>query len=387
MSDFYEVLGVSRDADEATLKKAYRRLAMEYHPDRNNGDRTAEARFKEVTEAYEVLRDPQKRAVYDRYGEAGLKGGAGQAYGFHPFDLSEALNIFMRDFGGGAFGGFEELFGVGGRGGRRGRHAERQGNDLRASVSLTLEDVAKGTKKTLKYTVLVACETCGGTGAKPGTKVRTCQTCGGAGEVRRAQRSMFGQVLSVSPCPTCAGEGRVIEEPCAICRGDGRTRTDRTVAVDVPPGVSSSNYITLRGQGHAGPRGGPAGDLVVMLEVEEDERFERHEDDLVFDLPLSFSQAALGAEVVVPTPYGDEPVKVPPGTQAGTVLKLRHRGLPHLGSASKGDLHVRIGIWTPERLTPEMERLFKELAGHEGEPPAGRAGRSVWNRMKDALGA
>ena len=385
MSDFYEVLGVSRDADEATLKKAYRRLAMQYHPDRNNGDRSAEARFKEVTEAYEVLRDPQKRAVYDRYGEAGLKGGAGQAYGFHPFDLSEALNIFMRDFGGGGgvFGGFEELFG----GTRRAQHAERQGNDLRAAVTLTLEEVAKGARKTLKYKVLVACETCGGSGAKPGTAAKTCQTCGGSGEVRRAQRSIFGQFLSVSPCPTCAGEGRVIEEPCPICRGDGRTRTDRTVAVDVPPGVSSANYITLRGQGHAGPRGGPAGDLVVMLEVEEDERFERHEDDLVYDLQLSFSQAALGAEVAVPTPYGEERLKVPQGTQAGTVLKLRHRGLPHLGSGSRGDLHVRIGIWTPERLTPEMERLLRELARHEGEPPAGHAGRSFWNRMKNALGA
>jgi molecular chaperone DnaJ len=381
MSDFYEVLGVRRDADEATLKKAYRRLAMEYHPDRNNGDRAAEAKFKEVTEAYEVLRDPQKRAVYDRYGEAGLKGGAGQAYGFHAFDLSEALNIFMRDFGG--FGGFEEMFG----GGRRARHTERTGNDLRAAVSLTLAEVAKGAKKTLKYKVLVACETCGGSGAKPGTSAKTCQTCGGSGEVRRAQRSIFGQFLSVSPCPTCAGEGRVIAEPCPICRGDGRTRTDRAVVVDVPPGVSSSNYITLRGQGHAGPRGAPAGDLVVMLEVEADERFERHDDDLLYDLPLTFSQAALGTDVTVPTPYGDEQVKVPPGTQAGTVLRLKHRGLPHLGAGSKGDLHVRIGIWTPERLTPEMERLFRELARVEGEPPAGRAGRSFWNRMKDALGA
>jgi molecular chaperone DnaJ len=382
MSDFYEVLGVSRDVDEATLKKAYRRLAMEFHPDRNDGDREAEARFKEVTEAYEVLRDPQKRAVYDRYGEAGLKGRAGQAYGFHAFDLSEALNIFMRDFGGGGFGGFEELFG-----GRRAQHADRQGNDLRAAVTLTLTEVATGTKKTLKYKVLVPCETCSGSGAKPGTSAKTCQTCGGSGEVRRAQHSIFGQFVSVSPCPTCAGEGRVIAEPCPACRGDGRTRTDRTVAVDVPPGVSSSNYITLRGQGHAGPRGGPAGDLVVMLEVEDDERFERHEDDLVYDLQLSFSQAALGAEVVVPTPYGDEKVKVPPGTQAGTVLRLKHRGLPHLGAGSKGDLHVRIGVWTPERLLPEMEKLFRELSHHEGEPPAGRAGRSFWNRMRDALGA
>ncbi len=383
MSDYYDVLGVPRNADEATLKRAYRKLAMEYHPDRNNGDRGAEAKFKELTEAYEALRDPKKRAVYDRYGEAGLKSRAGQASGYHAFDLSEALNIFMRDFGG--FGGFEELFGGRSRG--AGQHVDRRGNDLKAAVSLTLVEVATGTKKTLKYKVLVPCETCGGSGAKGGSSPKTCKTCGGSGELRRAQRSIFGQFVAVSPCPACAGEGRIITDTCAICRGDGRTRVDRTVSVDVPPGVSSSNYITMRGNGHAGARGGPAGDLVVMLEVEEHEQFQRHGDDLVYDLPLTFSQAALGAEVTVPTPYGEESVKVPSGTQPGTVLRLRGRGLPHLGAGSKGDLHVRIGIWTPERLTPEMEKLFRELAGHESEPPAGRAGRSFWDRMKDALGA
>ncbi|MBI1723242.1 MAG: molecular chaperone DnaJ [Gemmatimonadetes bacterium] len=381
MTDYYAVLEVPRDADEAAIKRAYRKLAMLYHPDRNNGDKEAEARFKEITEAYEVLRDPQKRGIYDRYGEAGLRGRAGQAQGFHAFDLSEALNIFMRDFGG--FSGFEELFG----GGRRSGPSERRGNDLRAGVSLTLDDVARGTKKTLRYKVLVPCETCGGSGAKPGTRPTTCGTCGGAGQVRRAQRSVFGQFVTVGPCPTCAGEGRIVAETCHICRGDGRTRVDRTVNVDVPPGVSSENYITLRGQGHAGPRGGPAGDLIVMLEVEEDPRFQRHGDDLVYDLPLSFSQSALGAEVVIPTPYGDEKVKVSSGTQAGTILRLKGRGLPHLGSASKGDLHVRVGIWTPERLTPETERIFRDLARHEGEPPASRDGRSFWDRMKEALGA
>ena len=379
MSDYYDILGVPRGSDDAAIKKAYRRLAMQHHPDRNNGAGAAEAKFKEITEAYEVLRDPAKRQLYDRFGEAGLRGAAGQQAGFHPFDISEALNIFMRDFGG--FGGFEEIFG-----GRQSAAAERRGNDLRASVSLQLQDVAKGAKKQLKYRVQVPCEACGGSGAKPGKGATTCGTCGGGGEVRRAQRSIFGQFVSVSPCPTCAGEGRIITNPCEICRGDGRTRVDRTVGVDVPPGVSSQNYITLRGQGHAGPRGGPAGDLVVMLEVEDDERFERHGDDLVFDLPVSFSQAALGAEVTVPTPYGDETVKVPPGTQAGTVILLKGRGVPHLGAGTKGDLHVRVVVWTPERLTPEMEGVFRALAAVEGEPPAGRVGRSFWDRMRGALG-
>jgi molecular chaperone DnaJ len=377
MSDYYRVLGVKRGADEAELKKAYRKMAMQYHPDRNN-EPDAEARFKELTEAYEVLRDPEKRAIYDRYGEAGLKRGAGGG-GFHHFDLSEALSVFMRDFGG--FGGFEDVFGG------RTQAAERRGNDLRASVQLNFDDVAKGAKRTLKYKVLEPCEECGGSGAKKGTRPVTCGTCGGAGQVRRAQQSMFGQFVSVSVCPTSRGEGSVIKDPCDLCRGDGRVRKDRTVSVDVPPGVSAENYITLRGQGHAGARGGPAGDLVVTLEVEDDARYLRHGDDLVYDVHLSFSQAALGAEVTVPTPWGEERVSVESGTQAGTILRLKGRGLPHLGSGKKGDLHVRIGIWTPERLSPETEQLFKRLKEVEGEPPAARAGRSFWDRMKEALGA
>jgi molecular chaperone DnaJ len=376
--DYYEILECERDADENALKKAYRRLAMQYHPDRNGGDATAEARFKEITEAYEVLRDPEKRAVYDRYGEAGLKRGGGGG-GFHHFDLSDALNIFMRDFGG--FAGFEEMFT--GRGGR----GERRGNDLRASVQLTLDDVAMGAKKTLKYKVLVACDTCHGSGAKPGTKAKPCSTCAGQGQVRRAQRSVFGQFVTVGPCPTCGGEGHVIEKACEICRGDGRVKQDRTVTVDVPPGVSSENFISLRGQGHAGPRGAPAGDLIVALDVRDDPRFVRHGDDLVYDLPLSFSQAALGADVEIPTPYGAEKIKVSPGTQSGTLLRVKGRGLPHLGQAGRGDLHVRIAVWTPERLTPDMERLFTELARHEGEAPERVNGRSFWDRMKEALGA
>jgi molecular chaperone DnaJ len=378
MKDFYEILQVPRDADEGALKKAYRKLAMQYHPDRNNGHAEAEARFKEITEAYEVLRDAEKRAVYDRYGEAGLKRGAG-AGGFHHFDLSEALNIFMRDFGG--FAGFEEMF----TGVRRG--GERRGNDLRASVQLTLDEVATGTRKTLKYKVLVLCETCEGSGAKPGTRPKTCPTCAGQGQVRRAQRSVFGQFVTVGPCPACNGEGRIVEKHCETCRGDGRIKQERTVQVDVPPGVSSENFISLRGQGHAGPRGGTAGDLIVAIEVLDDPRFVRHGDDLVYDLPLSFSQAALGTEVEVPTPYGSESIKVSPGTQSGTLLRIRGRGLPHLGQAGKGDLHVRIAVWTPDKLTPEMERLFQELARHEGEAPARGSGRSFWDRMKEALGA
>jgi molecular chaperone DnaJ len=374
VSDFYTLLGVQRGASDGDIKKAYRKLAMEFHPDRNAAPE-AEARFKEINEAYEILRDPQKRAAYDRYGKAGV--GAGGGFGFHHVDLSEALNIFMRDFGG--MGGLDSIFG----GGQR--TDTRRGQDVRVHVRLTLAEVASGLKKTVKFKSLERCTVCEGTGAKPGTRPVSCSTCGGSGEVRRAARSLFGQFVSVSPCPTCAGEGVVVQQPCEVCRGEGRVRGDKTVTVEIPAGVSSNNYLTLRGQGAAGPRNGPVGDLLVMLEIKDDDRFERQGDDLFFDLPLSFSQAALGGEFDIPTPYGDERVRIPAGTQPETVLRLKQRGLPVLGQSAKGDLLVRIHVWTPERISDEQERLFRELAKLEGEPPKRSPG--FWSKLKEALGA
>jgi molecular chaperone DnaJ len=374
MSEFYRLLGVSRDASENDIKKAYRKLAMEYHPDRNRQP-GAEEKFKEITEAYQVLSDPEKRALYDRYGKAGVeRGGAG----FHHVDLSEALNIFMRDFGG--FGGFESFFGGG-----RAKEDVRRGQDIRVTVRLTLAEVATGVKRTIKLKTLERCTHCDGSGAAKGTRPVPCATCNGSGEVRRATRSVFGQFVSVQPCPTCAGEGEVISTPCEVCRGEGRAKADRTVTVDVPPGVSSNNYLTLRGQGAAGPRNGPSGDLLVLLEIKDDERFERQGDDLVFDLPLSFSQVALGGGFTVPTATGEEQITVQPGTQTGTVIRLKGKGLPHLGQDGKGDLHVRIHVWTPESLTSEQDRLFRELAKVEGEPPKRSSG--FWSRVKEALRA
>jgi molecular chaperone DnaJ len=376
VTDFYQLLGVARDAVDADIKKAYRKLAMEHHPDRNHSP-DAEAKFKEIAEAYEVLRDPQKRAAYDRYGRAGVGAGAG-GYGFHHVDLSEALEIFMRDFGG--LGGLESLFGGG-----RAQPESRRGQDIRVTVKLTLGDVATGVKKTVKLRTLDRCENCGGSGARPGTRPSTCTTCGGSGEVRRAARSMFGQFVSVSPCPSCAGEGQVIAEPCEVCRGDGRIRGDRSVTVDIPAGVSANNYVTLRGQGATGPRNGPPGDLLVMLDIKQDERFERQGNDLVHDLPLSFSQAALGGEFEVPTPLGSERIRVPAGTQTGTMLRLKGKGLPSIGQGSVGDLLIRVHVWTPEKLTAEQERLFRQLATVEGDPPKRDAG--FWSRLREALGA
>ncbi|MGH7562151.1 MAG: molecular chaperone DnaJ [Gemmatimonadales bacterium] len=373
MSDYYQLLGVPRDASEDAIKKAYRRMAMQYHPDKNSSP-DAEARFKQIAEAYEVLADPETRSVYDRYGEAGLRTGAN----FHHVDLAEALSIFMRDFGG--LGGFETLFG----GGRQ--HTEtRRGQDIRVSVRLSLQEVATGARRSVKLKTLLPCGTCDGTGAGKGTRPTTCGTCGGSGQVQRATRSMFGQFVSVMPCTTCGGEGQIITNPCEVCRGDGRVRGDRTVPVEIPAGVSNSNYITLRSQGAAGLRGGPAGDLLVLIEVKEDERFQRNGDDLTYDLALSFSQAALGASVVVPTPHGEERLTVPAGVQAGTVLRIRGKGLPRLGQSGAGDLNVLVHVWTPQNLTGEQKRLLEELAKVEGDPP--REGGGFWSRLKEALGA
>jgi len=374
VSDYYRLLGVDRDASDDEIKKAYRKMAMQYHPDRNPAP-DAEARFKEIAEAHEVLIDPERRQIYDRYGEAGLKSGAA---GFHHVDLTEALNIFMRDFGG--LGGFEAIFG----GGRQQAEA-RRGQDIRVTVKLSLQEVATGAKRTVKLKTMLPCENCAGSGAAKGSRPLPCGTCGGSGEVRRATRSMFGQFISVSPCPTCQGDGVVIQDPCEVCRGEGRIRGERSVPVEIPAGVSSNNYITLRGQGAAGPRNGPHGDLLILLEVKEDERFERQGDDLYYDLPLSFSKAALGVTVAVPTPYGEERLPVPAGVQAGTVLRIRGKGLPRLGATGAGDLNVRVHIWTPQSLTAEQKSLFEALSKVEGEPPKESGG--FWSRLKEALGA
>ena len=380
--DYYALLGVARDANEAEVKKAYRRLAMQHHPDRVAAAEkdAAEAKFKEITEAYEVLRDPDKRAAYDRYGVAGVRGGGPGAGGFAHFDLSEALNIFMRDFGG--LGGFDAFFG----GGERARR-ERHGQDLKVTLKLSLAEVATGTTKRVKVRTLERCTACGGMGAEPGRAATKCGTCGGSGEVRRAARSMFGQFVSVSPCPSCAGEGSVILHPCAKCQGDGRVRAEKELEINVPAGVADHHYLTMRGHGVPGSRNGPPGDLIAVLDIAEDTRFERHGDDLIYDLAVSFSQAALGAELDVPTPYGDATLKIQPGTQTGAVYRLRGKGLPRVGEGGRGDLHVRVHVWTPVKLTPEQRALLEQLQQVESAPPSeGHAGRKFWEQLRQAFG-
>ena len=376
MADFYATLGVARDASDDEIKKSYRKLAMQWHPDRNGGSKDAEEKFKSITEAYDVLRDPQKRAAYDRYGEAGLRGGGGG--GFEHVDLSDALNIFMRDFG-----GFGDMFGGGG--GRRGG-GPRAGSDLKLPLQLTLEEVAIGVEKTVVVKVLDPCDKCEGSGAEPGSKPTTCNTCAGAGEVRRAQRSFFGQFVSVAPCPTCAGEGVVVASPCRNCRGEGRVRGEKTVRVQVPAGVATGQYMTLRGAGNIGPRSGPRGDILVVFDVLEDERFERDGEDLFCESLVTYPQLVFGADIMVPGVTGELSLRVPEGTQSGTVFHLRGRGLPRVNASGTGDLHVRVQLWTPQEPSQEEVALLKQLAELLGSAPPQRE-KSIWSKMKEALGA
>ncbi len=381
MADFYVILEVERTASDDEIKKSYRKLAMVNHPDRNNGSKAAEERFKEISEAYDVLRDPQKRAAYDRYGEAGLRGGGGG--GFHHVDLSEALGIFMRDFGG--FGGFEEMFA--GRAGGAGGGGPRAGTDVKINVPLTLAEVASGVDKKITLKLLDPCDRCDASGAEPGSKAQTCATCGGAGEVRRAQRSFFGQFVTVAPCPTCKGEGRVIQSPCKKCRGEGCLRGDHEVAVQIPAGVATGQYMTLRGVGNAGSRGGPRGDIHVLFEVDDDPRFERHGEDLYTEVLVTYPQLALGGAVSVPTVVSHFTLDVPEGTQSGHVFHLRGKGLPRVHASGMGDLHVRVQLWTPERLTDDERDLLTRLGEIQPGVPADGRGKGFWAKMKEVLGA
>ena len=383
MADYYELLGLSRDADLEEIKKRYRKLAFKYHPDRNEGSKEAEELFKQATEAYEILRDPEKRSMYDRYGEQGLKGSAGPG-GMGGFDFSDAIEIFMRDFGG--LSGFEDFFGASGT--RTQRTTSRKGKTIRVRVSLTLPEVAHGVKKTLRVSILEECEPCGGSGAKSGTKPVVCHGCGGAGEERHVQRSVFGQFVSVQPCQNCHGEGRIIQELCNACRGEGRTRGDTEIEIEVPAGVTAENFLTLRGRGNVGPRGGPRGDLVVLLEVEDDSRFSRDGSDIFHELPITFSQAALGDEVQVPTMEGTAQVTIPPGIQSGDHLNLKELGLPDLNGHVRGDQIIRVIVWTPTNLNAQQEEVLENLRGVETLAPEQirrRTHRGFWSRVKEAF--
>lgn len=383
MADYYGRLGVAKDSDVDTIKKAYRKLAMQYHPDRNDAP-DAEEQFKRVTEAYEVLRDPEQRQLYDRFGEAGIKRGAGggPAGGFGSFDFADAFEVFMREFGGMGFG---DIFG--GRASQPNR--PRRGADLKMRLRVSLEEAARGVERSVEIQVLDSCSLCGGSGAEPGTAPERCTTCHGAGEVRQVQRSMLGQFVSVRPCPDCGGVGERILSPCPECSGGGRVRAERSVKLEVPAGVSTDDYLKLSGRGNAGPGGGSRGDVLVLVEVDEDRRFQRVGDDLVYNLAVTMSQAALGSEVDVPTIIdGYAKLKVPQGIQSGQALRLRGRGMPRLRGSGRGDQVVRVLVWTPTDLSREERELLEQLRKVESQPPEPDTDDpGFWERVKRAFTA
>jgi molecular chaperone DnaJ len=371
--DYYEVLGVPRSADAAELKKAYRKLAMEFHPDRNSSEDAAE-KFKEINRAYEVLSDEQKRALYDRFGHAGVDGSAsGGPGGFEGFQGFEGFGDI-----------FDAFFGGGQRGGKR-RRGPARGSDLRYNLRLSFEEAVFGAEKEIEFQRLERCETCEGRGAEAGTEPVTCPECNGAGELRRAQQSIFGQFVNVSACARCQGEGRVITNPCQDCRGTGRTRQTRHIAVKVPAGVDEGAQIRIGGEGEAGPRGGESGHLYVVLSVAAHERFERVEDHIVLELPVNLAQAALGAEVTIPTLDGEMQFEVPAGTQSGEDFVIRGKGVPHLRGAGRGDMVVRVTVVVPESLTDEQRELLEKLAATMGTPTLPRRNKGFFERIRDAM--
>ncbi|MCU0796854.1 MAG: molecular chaperone DnaJ [Akkermansiaceae bacterium] len=356
--DFYEVLGVAKDASPEEIKKAYRKLAVKFHPDKNPGDAAAEEKFKELGQAYEVLSDADKRAAYDRYGHAAFTGGGGfgggGGGGFH-----DPMDLFSQVFGGAFGGGFEEFFG----GGRRQRSGKQRGSDLRYDLEISLEEAAKGVEKELEIEHHAACGTCNATGSKSGGGARTCSTCGGRGVVAR-QAGIF---IQQTTCPECRGTGETIADPCPDCRGEGRVTKASRIKIRIPAGVEDGTRLRSSGNGDAGVRGGGAGDLYVFLHVKAHDVFEREGSDLYCKVPLRFTTAALGGELEVPTLDGKASIKIPAGTQGGTLFRLRERGMTTLSSGRKGDLHVEVQVEVPTRLSAEQQEKLREFAESIGE--------------------
>ncbi len=358
--DYYEVLGVNKGADDGEIKKAYRRMAKQYHPDVNPDNKEAEAKFKEASEAYEVLSDQQKRAAYDQMGHAAFEQGAGGGGGFYGGEGFDMGDIFETFFGGGSFGGF-------GGNGRR-KQGPRRGADLQSSLTITFEEAVFGCQKDIQIAVNDTCQSCSGSGAKPGTVAESCRHCGGSGQERVHQQTMFGTMTSVRTCTVCRGEGKVIKEPCTTCRGTGKVRKSKTLQVSVPKGIDNGQTIRLAGNGEPGEKGGPSGDLLITIRVQPHAFFKRDGYQLYLEVPITFVQAALGDEITIPTLTGQEKQTIKAGTQTGTTLVLKGKGVPSVRNPRvTGDLIVTLKVLVPTALTDRQKDLLKAFADEMGD--------------------
>jgi len=380
--DYYEILGIGKNAGGDEIKKAYRKVAMQYHPDRNPGDKSAEEKFKEAAEAYEVLSDVDKKSQYDRYGHAGVSGnGRGGFSGGGSMNMEDIFSQFGDIFGDDVFGSF---FGGGQRtrGGQRARGV--RGSNLRIKLKLTYEEIAKGVSKNIKVKKYVPCQTCQGSGAKDKGSVQTCGTCGGSGQVRRVTNTFLGQMQTVTTCPTCNGEGTTITAKCGTCKGEGRVYAEETVTIDVPAGVQEGMQLNISGRGNAGERGGMAGDLIILIEEEQHKELQRDGLNVVYDLHISFTDAAFGVQVEVPTIDGRAKIKIPAGTQSGKIFRLKGKGFPAINSYEKGDELVHVNVWTPQHLSAEEKSMLEKLSHSPNfKPHPDKNEKSFFDKMKE----
>ena len=383
--DYYEILGVSKSASADEIKKAYRKVAMQFHPDRNHGDKAAEEKFKEAAEAYEVLSDTDKRAQYDRFGHQAFSGGRGNGGGFSGgMNTDDIFSQFGDIFGDESpFGSF---FGGGG-GGRRSsgtRTRGVRGSNLRIKIKLNYEEMAKGASKTVKVKKYVLCTTCTGSGAKDKNSSQTCGTCGGSGQVKRVQNTFLGQMQTVTTCPTCNGEGSTITNKCTACKGEGRVYGEETVTIDIPAGVQEGMQLSLNGKGNAGERGGSNGDLIVLIEEEAHEQLHRDGLNVAFDLHISFPEAVFGTQIEVPTIDGKAKIKIPPGTQSGKIFRLKGKGFPSVNSYEKGDQLIHVNVWTPHHVTGEEKDMLEKMqASNNFQPKPEKGDKSFFDKVRE----
>lgn len=381
--DYYEILGVSKNATADELKKAYRKVAMQYHPDRNPGDKTAEEKFKEAAEAYEVLSDADKRAKYDRFGHQAFAPGTGGFHGSN-VNMEDIFSQFGDIFGDDIFGSF---FGGGnGRRGGGGRARGTRGSNLRVKLKLTFEEAAKGVTKTIKVKKYVPCNTCHGSGAKDKGSVQTCQTCGGSGQVRKVTNTFLGQMQTVTTCPSCNGEGTTITAKCGTCKGEGRVYGEEQVTVNIPAGVQEGMQLSLSGKGNAGERGGAPGDLIILIEEEAHKELQRDGLNVAYELHISFPEAVFGTQVEVPTIDGRAKIKIPPGTQSGKIFRLKGKGFPDVNGYAKGDQLINVNVWTPQNLTEDEKEMLERLNKSPNfKPQPGKSEKSFFDRVKEVF--